>query len=102
MPYIGSYHSEKTNYYCIQQKVANCQNSIEREMHLNPIFWFPYIASYGSDLLAKTTGGESDIIIPAIEFSKNPQFIPILLTALYWYIAAGLMVLPLSKDEKAA
>ncbi len=96
-PFIGTYHTDaQSTYYLQTNRESNFQQTIERTMHLNPIFWFPYIYAGGGDVLAKTMGGQEDLIIPSLEFSKNPKPLPILATLIYWYVITSVLVMPLN------
>ncbi|MFH1442685.1 MAG: hypothetical protein ABIG96_01505 [Candidatus Micrarchaeota archaeon] len=99
-PFIGSYHTDQTNVLCIQEKALNCDTAYLRQMHLNPIFWFPYILEGGSDIIANTTGGNDDLRIPLVELSKNLRPAGFFLTLIFWYLAASVMVAPFSVDKK--
>ncbi|MEK6954979.1 MAG: hypothetical protein AABX01_08250 [Candidatus Micrarchaeota archaeon] len=101
-PFVGTYHTELGYTACGEDRhLKNCQTYYERSLHLNPIFWFPYITIQGNGLLAKSASPSEDAIIPLLEFQKDPQILALFMTIVFWYLAACIMVSPLSQPKKS-
>ncbi|HLC47671.1 MAG TPA: hypothetical protein VJI13_01230 [Candidatus Norongarragalinales archaeon] len=100
-PFVGTYHTEIGYTNCLQDRLLkDCENVYERTLHLNPIFWFPYIGITGSGVLAKSTIPTEEWRVPFLEFQPSPNFPALALVFLFWYLAACIMAAPVEQPTK--
>ncbi|MFH1751254.1 MAG: hypothetical protein ABH863_06240 [Candidatus Micrarchaeota archaeon] len=100
-PYIGTYHTELGYTNCLQDRlIKDCNAVYERQLHLNPVFWFPYITVQSSGLLLKTADVSTEWLVPFLEFRSDPKYFPLALTAAFWYLVACIMSAPITREDR--
>ncbi|MFH1443519.1 MAG: hypothetical protein ABIG96_05780 [Candidatus Micrarchaeota archaeon] len=100
-PYIGTYHTELGYTNCLQDRlIKDCNTVYERQLHLNPVFWFPYVAVQGSGLLLQTADVQTEWLVPFLEFQSDPKYFPLVLTAVFWYLVACIMSAPITREVR--
>lgn len=103
-PYVGTYHTEYGYANCLQTDVSrNCQGeTFIRQLHFNPIFWFPYTQVSGNTLVPDPQTSLKEDRIPLLQLQDNLLTLAFFLTVAYWYIAASFMTSPLPFGKDAS